>query len=98
MSVQYVEVAWVAFNLYDAFSRAKTAARESLGERVPSMLIFGREYVAQMRRLFGTDPFPYGVGANREMLGTIIKFCHEQGLIGEAPRIEDLFAPATVDL
>jgi 4,5-dihydroxyphthalate decarboxylase len=94
----YREHPWAAFNLFDAFARAKAAARASLNDRVPSMLIFGREYAAQTRRLFGNDPFPYGVGANREMLETIVMFCREQGLISEEPKIEDLFAPSTVDL
>jgi hypothetical protein len=32
------------------------------------------------------------------MLETIIDYSHEQGLIPQKPKIEELFAPATLDL
>jgi 4,5-dihydroxyphthalate decarboxylase len=50
------------------------------------------------QEVFGDDPFPYGVKANRDMLQTIIDFSHEQGLTKEKLKIEDLFAPSTLDL
>lgn len=89
---------WVAFNLYMAFVKAKEYAQERLAESIPSALIFGREYLAKTREIFGHDPFPYGVRANREMLQTIIDYSHQQGLTREKLRIEDLFAPSTLEL
>jgi 4,5-dihydroxyphthalate decarboxylase len=61
-------------------------------------LIFGPEYLAQTRAIFGDDPYPYGIKANRPMLQTIIDFSHEQGLTKQKQKIEDLFAPSTLEL
>lgn len=94
----YREHPWLAFNLYAAFVKAKEASYAKLSESIPSGLIFGPEYLAQTRQVFGPDPFPYGVKANRPMLETIINYSHEQGLTPEKLRIQDLFAPSTLDL
>jgi 4,5-dihydroxyphthalate decarboxylase len=87
---------WLAFNLYKAFLAAKETAQERLVERIPSGLIFGREYLAQTRTIFGADPFPYGLQANRSMLETLVSYSVEQGLIPAKIELEDLFAPSTL--
>jgi 4,5-dihydroxyphthalate decarboxylase len=89
---------WLAFNLYAAFVKAKEIASERLAESIPSGLIFGPEYLAKTRAMFGNDPFPYGIKANRSMLQTLIDCSHEQGLTPEKLPIEELFAPSTLDL
>jgi 4,5-dihydroxyphthalate decarboxylase len=89
---------WLAFNLYKAFLRAKELAQEKLADAIPSGLIFGREYLAQTKAIFGADPFPYGIEANRPMLETLVAYSAEQGLIPGKPKLEDLFAPSTLDL
>lgn len=94
----YRQYPWLAFNLYKAFVAAKELAQENLSESIPSGLIFGPEYRAMTKRIFGEDPFPYGVKANRPMLQTIIDYSHEQGLTREKLKLEELFAPSTLDL
>jgi 4,5-dihydroxyphthalate decarboxylase len=89
---------WVAFNLYAAFVKAKTLAQERLAERIPSALFFGREYLAITREIFGDDPFPYGLKANRPMLELLISFSHEQGLTPKKMKVEELFPECTLDL
>ena len=89
---------WLAFNLYKAFLKAKEVTQERLAESIPSGLIFGQEYLAKTREIFGEYPYPYGVKANREMLQTIVDYSYEQGLTSEKLKIEDLFAPSTLDL
>ena len=89
---------WLAFNLYKAFVSAKEIARDRLAENLPSALFFGREYVAKTREILGKDPFPYGIKANRPMLETLIDYSHEQGLIPQKFKVEELFAPSTLDL
>lgn len=88
---------WVAANLYEAFREAKASAQRTLSERIPSGLVFGAEYLARTRDLFGDDPFSYGVLPNRKMLETMIDFAEEQGLIHKRPTIEELFASGTVE-
>jgi 4,5-dihydroxyphthalate decarboxylase len=94
----YRQYPWLAFNLYKAFVKAKEIAQERLSESIPSGLVFGPEYRAMTRRIFGDDPFSYGIKANRPMLQTIIDFSHEQGLTREKLKLEELFAPSTLDL
>ena len=94
----YRKYPWLAFNLYKAFVAAKELAQERLAASIPSGLIFGPEYRAQTRAIFGDDPFPYGVHANRAMLQTMIDFSFEQGLTTDKQKLEDLFAPSTLGL
>ncbi len=89
---------WVAFNLYNAFVKAKRLAQEKLAERIPSALFFGREYLAMTREIFGEDPFPYGIKANRPMLETIISYSCEQGLVPKKVKVDELFAESTLEL
>jgi 4,5-dihydroxyphthalate decarboxylase len=92
------EYPWAALNLYQAFLESKRIAQETMRERMPNMLLFGAEYAAKTRSLFGDDYFPFGVKANRQMIETLSAFAQEQGLIPEQPKMEDLFAQATLDL
>jgi 4,5-dihydroxyphthalate decarboxylase len=89
---------WLAFNLYKAFVAAKELALDKLPGRVPSGLIFGRDYLRMTTAVFGDDPYPYGIRANRDMLQTIIDFSKEQGLTKDKQKLEDLFAPSTLEL
>jgi 4,5-dihydroxyphthalate decarboxylase len=89
---------WLAFNLYEALLKAKRIADEELPERISPSLIFGPQYLAQTRAIFGRDPFPYGVEPNRRFLQTTIDFSHEQGLTPTREKVEDLFAPSTVSI
>ena len=94
----YKKYPWVAFNLYTGFVKAKAELNIKLADSIPSGLFFGKEYLAMTREIFGGDPYPYGLKANRKMLETLIDFSHEQGLITKKPRVEDLFAESTRDL
>jgi 4,5-dihydroxyphthalate decarboxylase len=88
---------WVAAKLYDGFVRAKALAREKLMEQIPSALIFREEYLSMTCEKLGEDPFPYGIKANAAMLDTIIGYSQEQGLTPRKMKVEELFAPETLD-
>jgi 4,5-dihydroxyphthalate decarboxylase len=47
------------------------------------------------RGFLGRDPLPYGIGldANREALGRIIRYAHQQGAIRRRYTVEELFEP-----
>jgi 4,5-dihydroxyphthalate decarboxylase len=94
----YKKYPWVAFNLYTAFVKAKEYFNAKLIDSIPSALFFGREYLAMTQDLFGSDPYPYGVKSNRKLLETLIDFSHEQGLTAKKMKVEELFAPSTLDL
>lgn len=94
----YKQYPWVAFNLYTAFVRAKESFNNKLLDSIPTALFFGREYLQMTRELFGDDPFPYGVKANRKMLETLIDFSCEQGLTSKKAKVAELFAESTLEL
>lgn len=85
---------WVAFNLYEAFRRAKTAAAGVLRRTVAAGLPLGQEYLRQQEAMLGPDPAPYGLAENRPMLHQICCFSSEQGLTTKPIDIDDLFATA----
>ena len=89
---------WLAFNLYDAFEKSKVWAYDHLAENIPLNLIFGPQYLAKTREIFGPDPFPYGIRKNVKMLDTFLDYALEQGLLSRRPKLEDSFAPSTVEL
>jgi 4,5-dihydroxyphthalate decarboxylase len=89
---------WLAFNLFKAFVAAKELAQDKLSGRIPSGLIFGQEYLRMTKSVFGEDPYPYGLAANRPMLQTIVDYSFEQGLTKEKQGLADLFAPSTREL
>jgi 4,5-dihydroxyphthalate decarboxylase len=94
----YRKYPWAAFNLFIGFVKAKEHFNARLAESIPSGLFFGKEYLTETQAIFGSDPFPYGVKANRKLLETLIDFSHEQGLITKRPKIEELFAESTLEL
>lgn len=89
---------WLTVNLYHAFVKAKQLAQERLSRSIPSGLVFGEEYLNQTREIFGEDPYPYGVSANRKMMENLIDYSYEQGLIPSKPKMEDLFTSNTLEL
>lgn len=89
---------WLAFNLYRAFVEAKAHAENRIIESIPLSLVFRYDYLEMTQEIFGPDPFPYGVPANREVLETLVSYSFEQGLIPAAVEIDDMFAASTLDL
>jgi 4,5-dihydroxyphthalate decarboxylase len=94
----YKKYPWVVFNLYTGFVKAKEHFNAKLVESIPAALFFGREYLAMTQAIFGEDPYPFGVKANRKMLETLIDFSYEQGLTEKKLKVEELFAASTLDL
>jgi 4,5-dihydroxyphthalate decarboxylase len=86
---------WVAMNLLEAFEEAKQRSVARLTDitasRVP--LPWGASRMDEAKALFGDDPWPYGVEANRTTLESFIRFAWEQGVIAERLEPEALFPP-----
>ena len=47
---------------------------------------------AEAKALFGADPYPYGLDANRPVLETFLRYAERQGLIAGPVTLESLFA------
>jgi 4,5-dihydroxyphthalate decarboxylase len=90
---------WVARNLYEAFERARQLALAELGQTaaLAAMLPWLPAEFERTRTVLGDDYWPYGVEANRHVLETAVRYAHEQGLIRRRFRIEELFAPSTLE-
>lgn len=79
---------WVPEALYEAFEKSKIAAYE----RDPSTrLVLPKEDAAAQRDLYGNDPYPSGVTANRAMLDGVAKQSYEEGLTRGLVEVDQMF-------
>ena len=83
---------WVAVNLFNAFSEAKTIAMERMQNPRIVPLAWYRDVLEEQETILGRDPWEYGLtDKNRKTLETLIGYSHEQGLIRQKPTLEQLF-------
>jgi 4,5-dihydroxyphthalate decarboxylase len=85
----------MAANLYQALDRAKDIERKKMRYRgtLRYMLPWLHAEIDDIDRVFGGDPWPYGVEPNRPTLEALLRYLVEQGIIAKAPRLEELFVP-----
>src|ERR1043166_970938 len=83
---------WASVSLAKAFEQAKQIAyRRVVNPRVVPLAWFSYDWDEE-RRFLGSDPWVFGLGeANRKNLQTIIRYCHQQGLIGSEMSVDELF-------
>jgi 4,5-dihydroxyphthalate decarboxylase len=91
---------WIARSLFKAFERAKEDAYARLKDPSPYKisLPWFRGPVEEQEQILGADPWPYGVEKNRHVVETLSTYLYEQGLAEKKLRMEELFAPNTLDL
>jgi 4,5-dihydroxyphthalate decarboxylase len=88
---------WLVRRIYDACEAAKSAALQrlrftaALRVTLPWML----EQVEELDDVFGGDPWPYGVDANRRTLEAFARYLVEDGFSDRILPIEDVFVPIT---
>jgi 4,5-dihydroxyphthalate decarboxylase len=88
---------WVAINLYKAFAEARD--RVAARTRELADVYFGLGLLPlESRSVLAIDPYPYGIKANRRVLETIAEYSHEQGLTPRVVKLEQVFAPSTMEL
>ena len=82
--------------MFKAFQAAKAWTLKHMGftGTMVYMVPWLNAEMDEIRELFGGDPYPYGVEANRNALETFMRYLVEQGFVAE-PRaaLEDLFTP-----
>jgi 4,5-dihydroxyphthalate decarboxylase len=81
--------------LYSAFNRSKDVALKKMNYRgtLRYMLPWMTAELDDIDTVFGGDPWPYGVEANRPTLNALVRYLEEQGVIAKAPKVDDLFVP-----
>jgi 4,5-dihydroxyphthalate decarboxylase len=94
----YREHPWIAESLYKAFAAAKAWGLEQM--RFSSSLRYTLPWMhaelEEMAEIFGADPWPYGLEANRHVLTTLVQYLVEQRLLSRPLPLEDLFVPLTL--
>jgi len=90
----YEREPWIARSLFDAFGRAKRKALDRMfyTGAPKTMLPFLHAEVEETRAIFGDDPWPDGVAANRKTLDCAVRYMLEDGLIETAPDLAKVFA------
>ena len=84
---------WVAENLFQAFVNAKNLALARMHKGHPYMLPWVHDDIEEVDEVFGGDPYPYGIEANRPTLEALVGYLAEQHFIPRAMPIEDVFVP-----
>jgi 4,5-dihydroxyphthalate decarboxylase len=90
---------WVAMNLFKAFDAAKRASVERVSEFGLSHLPLPwvPDHVRQWREVAGEDFWPYGIEPNRPTLEAFLQYGFEQGVATRRLKVEELFAPETLE-
>jgi 4,5-dihydroxyphthalate decarboxylase len=84
---------FAASSLYEALkqSRARTLARLRDTGALRYMLPWMTADLDEIDEVFGGDPWPDGIEANRKTLEALVLYLYEQGLIAKTMPIEDIF-------
>src|SRR6185369_15828916 len=84
---------WVPTNLTKAFEAAKQLAYRRVANPRMVPLVFVRTAVEEQERIFGKDPWAYGLTSiNRKNLETVLRYTHQQGMIRHIAPHDELFA------
>jgi 4,5-dihydroxyphthalate decarboxylase len=81
--------------LFHAFEQSKQEAYRRARQAAGGYLLFPHDHFFKVASLFGEDPYPSGLAANRLMLKMVAEEVYAEGLVRELPDTESLFAEAT---
>jgi 4,5-dihydroxyphthalate decarboxylase len=90
---------WIAMNLFKAFEEAKDRGLARVSEFGLSHLPMPwvPDHVRHWRELAGEDFWPYGIEPNRPTLEAFLQYGFEQGVATKRLKVEELFAPETLE-
>lgn len=93
--LQHPELPEKLFRLYsDAKSWAQHWRRT-----IPSLVeAWPNHYVCEEKKIFQTDPWVYGLEANRHVLDKFLAYCYAQGVSAKRISPDELFCPSTLKL
>jgi len=91
---------WIAVSLLEAFTRSRARGYAQLHDPdVPPVTHpWWQAELEELDRLFGGDPFRYGLAANAEILEAMTSYSYEQGLSTRKIAPEELFAPEVLEV
>lgn len=88
----------IADKLFKGFVEAKALALTRMHRGHPFMLPWVHQDIHEVDEVFGGDPYPYGIEANRPTLQGLVDYMTEQNFIPRRIPLEDLFAPVDPSL
>jgi 4,5-dihydroxyphthalate decarboxylase len=93
--VFYEQHPFVATSLYNACCDAKAIAHRKMRElgTLRYMLPWMASELEEIDDVFGGDPWPYGIDANRPTLTALVQYLADQALIEKPVPVESLFVP-----
>jgi 4,5-dihydroxyphthalate decarboxylase len=95
LAEKYPELPAQLFRLY---ADAKKWARR-WRRAVPSLVeAWPNHYLSKEQEIFATDPWAYGLEANRHVLDRFFAYCQDQGISGRVTAPEEIFHPSTLTL
>lgn len=92
---RYAELPEKLFRLYVEAKRWAQRWRRAIPSSVEA---WPNHYLAEEAQIFQTDPWAYGLAANRHVLEKFLTYCDAQGITGRTLAPEELFAPSTLKL
>jgi 4,5-dihydroxyphthalate decarboxylase len=92
----YEKHPWAVLNIVKAFNQANEIAGR---ERVAHAEYYFETGVlpAQAKRAYAAPLLQHGIAPNRRTLETVAQYSNEQGLTSRVMKLEELFAPSTVE-
>ena len=87
---------WVAVSVMQAFQQAKDLCYRHMQDPRNLALVWASEVLREQKEALGADLWPYGLEANRKALEAVVRYEHEQGMIGRKPAVEELFFPPSL--
>jgi 4,5-dihydroxyphthalate decarboxylase len=86
---------WLAMNLFKAFDQARVRSLARAADITASFfpLPWVADELRRARELFGSDPWPYGIEANRTTIDAFLHYAFEQGVCRRLLAAETLFPP-----
>jgi 4,5-dihydroxyphthalate decarboxylase len=91
----YEKHPFVATSLFNACCEAKAIAARKMRElgTLRYMLPWMASELEEIDDVFGGDPWPYGIEANRATLKALVRYLADQALIEKPVPVETLFVP-----
>lgn len=86
---------FVASSLFDAMCASKDMALVRMRDvgTLQYMLPWMTADLDEIDEVFGGDPWPYGIEPNRPTLTAFLTYLDDQGVIENAPTVDELFVP-----
>ena len=86
---------WLAANAFRAFEAAKKLVQHQarFTGALSYMLPWQHEQIEEIDQVFGADPWPYGVTANRPTLDAFAQILAEQRFMAKPAPLDEIFVP-----